>query len=191
MESRGNHATRTLMRTCSQHRSFARQDLNPNVSDTYIHPPRLYQATSFCGCQIQLAATSYRLASVLIEIPLTNFDFPTSWPLRTMVFPRRMITIARILSLLLFVENTVAPKPDPWSICSANVFGTPDPNDCAQAIFWIPYINAPASASPDAKKFRLFSEPRLQDPPFKAVIESQLYAPLGIEQLPKIFKHGT
>ena len=85
--------------------------------------------------------------------------------------------------------RAVSAYDDKFTICDSETFGTPNPNDCAQAMFWIPYINAPASQSPDAKALRVFSEPQYQDPPFKEIIKTQKYAPRGIEQVPKVWKY--
>ncbi|KAL9010336.1 MAG: hypothetical protein Q9173_004720 [Seirophora scorigena] len=101
--------------------------------------------------------------------------------------PRRLSTAVTTI-LFLILCPSAAPK-DPFTICDKNVFGAPNPYDCEQAMFWIPYINAPASSSRDAKAMRLFSEPQLQKPPFKEIVKNQKYAPRGIEQLPKVWKY--
>lgn len=55
-------------------------------------------------------------------------------------------------------------------------------------MFWNPYINKPAKDTPDATVFRIFAEPQLLEPPFKAA--KNPYAPKAIVQLPKIWKSG-
>lgn len=103
--------------------------------------------------------------------------------------PRRLSTA--ITTILLLISCTSAAPKDPFTVCDKNVFGAPNPYDCEQAMFWIPYINAPASSSRDAKAMRIFSEPQLQKPPFKEIVKDQVYAPRGIEQLPKVWKYRT
>ncbi|KAL8649329.1 MAG: hypothetical protein Q9210_004463 [Variospora velana] len=76
------------------------------------------------------------------------------------------------MTLLLLIECILAAPPDRNTLSNKNVFGTPDPADCAQAMFWIPYLNAPASTSQDAKAPWLFSEPQFQNPPFKKTIKN-------------------
>ena len=73
--------------------------------------------------------------------------------------------------------------------CSKDLYGTPNIQDCYEAMFWIPYINPPGRYSPDAQAFRIFAEPQFQSPPFGAV--QNPYAPKAIVQLPKIWKHGA
>ena len=74
-------------------------------------------------------------------------------------------------------------------LCDKDLYGTPNMQDCYEAMFWIPYINPPARDSPEAKAFRIFAEPQFQSPPFGAV--KNPYAPNAIVQLPKIWKHGV
>lgn len=69
------------------------------------------------------------------------------------------------------------------------MYGTPNIQDCYEAMFWIPYINTPGRDSPEAKAFRIFAEPQFQTLPFSAV--KNQYAPNAIVQLPKIWKHGS
>lgn len=96
-----------------------------------------------------------------------------------------------LLSFLLVHSAIASPNPlqVEQPLCDKNMFGKPNIQDCYQALFWIPYANAPARDSPDAKAKRLFAEPQYLDPPFKAV--KNPYAPKAIVQLPKIWKYGS
>lgn len=64
----------------------------------------------------------------------------------------------------------------------------PKLEDCYEAMFRIPYSNAPAKDTPDAKALRVFAKPQYLSPPFKAV--KNPYALKAIVQLPKCWKHG-
>jgi len=82
-----------------------------------------------------------------------------------------------------------APSRGAGSVfCDRVRFGTPNPEDCKEAMFWIPYHNKPASTYSDAKAFRLYVEPRRLDPPFRDVKDP--YPPRAIVQMPRIWKYG-
>ena len=73
--------------------------------------------------------------------------------------------------------------------CSGALFGYPNPNDCIEAMRWIPYFSSPGGSTKDpATAIRQFVEPQFLDPPFSPV--SNPYAPLAIVQMPKIWKHS-
>ena len=101
------------------------------------------------------------------------------------------LNILAALFAISFQCAAIAAYDDKFTVCDSETFGTPNPNDCAQAMFWIPYINAPASQSPDARAMRVFSELQYQNPPFKDIIKTQKFVPRGIEQVPRIWKYGT
>lgn len=103
------------------------------------------------------------------------------------------VALLKGATMSLILVHCAAASPNPLQadppLCSKDLFGSPQPNDCYQAMFWIPYINAPARHSPDAAAPRIFAEPRFLSPPFGAA--KNPYAPKAIVQLPKIWKFGT
>ena len=100
----------------------------------------------------------------------------------------RMLTWV-LLSFLIYSAVAMPNELQASSpICNRDLFGTPDAQDCYQAMFWVPYINQPARDSGDAKATRVFAEPQYLTPPFGAV--KNAYAPKAIVQLPKIWKYS-
>lgn len=75
------------------------------------------------------------------------------------------ISILQALVSFLFAYHALAAN----FICDKDLFGIPDPEDCAEAMFWIPYMNIPASASADAKAPGIFAEQQFLQPPFGAI----------------------
>ncbi len=75
------------------------------------------------------------------------------------------------------------------TLCDGGMFGAPNPHDCYDAMFSVPYRNVPGLDSPDAKATRIFAEPQYLSPPFSAL--ENAYAPKAIVQLPKMWKSGT
>ncbi|MCJ1456316.1 hypothetical protein MMC28_006677 [Mycoblastus sanguinarius] len=73
-------------------------------------------------------------------------------------------------------------------LCNPEIYGIPDPADCLNAYYEIPYANQPPATSP-AQQRQLFCEPQFLSPPFKSVLNR--YSPLPIVQLPKIWRHKT
>lgn len=83
-------------------------------------------------------------------------------------------------------RNLTDHKPPVY--CKIDLFGTPNIDDCKAAMGQIPYFAQPKGRRDinDATTFRQFAEPQYLKPPFKAVMNP--FAPLAIEQLPKIWK---
>ena len=73
-------------------------------------------------------------------------------------------------------------------ICSQTTYGTPNPDDCAQALLEIPFAKN-TMPSGEARLFHLFTEPQFQLPPFHRVTNN--FRPQAIIQLPKFWKHST
>ena len=71
--------------------------------------------------------------------------------------------------------------------CSASVYGTPDVQDCIQALSWIPYAQESPS-DPRSQQIRIFAEPQYLRTPFGALNNG--YRPHAIVQLPKTWKHS-
>lgn len=71
--------------------------------------------------------------------------------------------------------------------CSASVYGTPDLQDCIQALSWIPYAQKSPS-DPGSQQIRVFAEPQYLRTPFGALNNG--YRPHAIVQLPKPWKHS-
>lgn len=101
-------------------------------------------------------------------------------------------TTTRLGLLCSFLIYSAVTNPTPLQanppLCDKDLFGSPNIKDCYEAMFWIPYINAPVKDTPDAKALRIFAEPQFLDPPFKAV--KNPFAPKAIVQLPKVWKFG-
>ena len=72
-------------------------------------------------------------------------------------------------------------------ICNAEIYGTPNSQDCINAINEIPFALEPYS-NPYSQIPRLFAEPQYLEPPFDAV--RNVFRPNAIIQLPKIWKHS-
>ena len=73
------------------------------------------------------------------------------------------------------------------TFCEAGIYGTPNIQDCRQALTWIPYIQE--SDSNQAAQPRIFAEPQYMLPPFNGVYNA--HRPSAIVQVPKIWKHST
>lgn len=73
------------------------------------------------------------------------------------------------------------------TFCHAGIYGTPNVQDCLQALNWIPYARL-APSYPLSQQPHVFSEPQFLQPPFSSL--DNPYRPSAIIQLPKIYKHS-
>lgn len=72
-------------------------------------------------------------------------------------------------------------------ICNGLLYGTPNINDCEQALLEIPFAREGSSSRSQTPQ--LFAEPRFQSPPFHLITNN--LRPQAIVQLPKIWKHNS
>lgn len=72
-------------------------------------------------------------------------------------------------------------------ICSDELYGNPNVDDCEQALLEIPFAKQTHS-SYSSRCPHIFAEPQFQQPPFRLVTND--HRPQAIIQLPKIWKHS-
>lgn len=113
--------------------------------------------------------------------------------------PNNLAPVSMVWALILFLimhtllvtadGNPIGDKGPPI-YCKSELYGTPVIDDCKEAMKWIPYVSLPRGRwdRNEATTFRLFAEPQYLKPPWKALANP--FAPLAIEQLPKIWKHS-
>ena len=71
-------------------------------------------------------------------------------------------------------------------ICSEDVYGSPNVDDCKQALLEVPFARKPGGDQ--ARYSHVFAEPQFQEPPFSSVTNN--LRPQAIVQLPRIWKHS-
>lgn len=74
------------------------------------------------------------------------------------------------------------------AVCNSDVYGIPNPRDCAQALRKIPFATLPPS-EPQSLQPHFFAEPQYMDPEFGGI--DNAFRPNAIVQLPKIWKYST
>ncbi len=74
------------------------------------------------------------------------------------------------------------------AVCNSEVYGSPNQQDCAQALRNIPFATSGPS-SPSSLQSHIFAEPQYMDPPFGGI--DNMFPSHAIVQLPKIWKRST
>ena len=93
------------------------------------------------------------------------------------------------LLLILILQDHMVVAPPAAMLCDKELFGTPNPADCVEAIRWIPYFGLPIERNP-ATAIRTFVEPQFLDPPFSPVKNDFRLGKYALVQLPKIWSHS-
>ena len=93
-----------------------------------------------------------------------------------------------LLWILVLQNHRVVARPAAL-LCDRELFGTPNPADCVEAIRWIPYFGFPIERGP-ATASRTFVEPQFLDPPFSPVKNYYSLEKYALVQLPKIWSHS-